>query len=63
MRRINRWSGPRAGLVATLTFALGAGSTDAQTTQDSLPEMGTAAQETLSIDEENRLGRPAARRH
>jgi predicted Zn-dependent protease len=48
-----------AGLVASLTFGLGLG--EAQTTQDSLPEMGTAAQETLSIDDENRLGRMVMR--
>src|SRR5512139_2764790 len=48
-----------AGLVASLTFGLGTGV--AQTTQDSLPEMGTAAQETLSVDDENRLGRMVMR--
>ena len=48
-----------AVFVASLTF--GAGHGVAQTTQDSLPEMGTAAQETLSIDDENRLGRMVMR--
>ena len=53
--------GPLAALLALLTFGLGSGPLGAQTTQDSLPEMGTAAQETLSIEDENRLGRMVMR--
>ena len=49
-----------AGLVASLTLGVGTGVAQT-TTQDSLPEMGTAAQETLSIDDENRLGRMVMR--
>ncbi len=48
-------------LAAALTFAAGCGPAFAQTTQDSLPEMGTAAQATLSLDDENRLGRMVMR--
>ncbi|HET9695188.1 MAG TPA: hypothetical protein VFP48_12470, partial [Steroidobacteraceae bacterium] len=54
-----RHRGLLAGFVAALT--VGAGSSAAQTAQDSLPEMGTAAQETLSIDDENRIGRMVMR--
>jgi predicted Zn-dependent protease len=56
-----RTGGPVAGFVALLTLAFGAGPSFAQTSQDSLPDMGTAAQETLSIDDENRLGRMVMR--
>jgi predicted Zn-dependent protease len=56
-----RSGGLLAGLVAAVTCGLGAGPSVAQTTQDSLPEMGTAAQETLSVDDENRLGRMVMR--
>jgi predicted Zn-dependent protease len=55
----HRSAGCLATLAAALTFGLGQGV--AQTTQDSLPEMGTAAQETLSIEDENRLGRMVMR--
>jgi predicted Zn-dependent protease len=50
-----------AGWVAALTFGVGTAPAIAGTTQDSLPEMGTAAQETLSIDDENRIGRMVMR--
>jgi predicted Zn-dependent protease len=57
-----RSGGPLAGLAAAITFAFGPGPSLAQTaTQDSLPEMGTAAQDTLSVDDENRLGRMVMR--
>jgi predicted Zn-dependent protease len=61
MRQLHRTGGLVASLVAALTYGLGVGPSAAQTTQDSLPEMGTAAQETLSVDEENRLGRMVMR--
>jgi predicted Zn-dependent protease len=61
MRQTIRPGGPLACLAATLTFGLGTGTGVAQNSQDSLPEMGTAAQETLSIDDENRLGRMVMR--
>ncbi|HEX6571152.1 MAG TPA: M48 family metalloprotease [Steroidobacteraceae bacterium] len=61
MRQSIRPGGLLACLAATLTFVLGTGTGVAQTSQDNLPEMGTAAQETLSIDDENRLGRMVMR--
>jgi predicted Zn-dependent protease len=61
MTRHSRSGGLLAGLVAALTFGLGAGTSFAETTQDSLPEMGTAAQETLSVEDEDRLGRMVMR--
>ncbi|MCE3286164.1 MAG: hypothetical protein K0R70_2420 [Steroidobacteraceae bacterium] len=61
MRQSIRPGGLLACLAATLTFGLGTGTGMAQTSQDNLPEMGTAAQETLSIDDENRLGRMVMR--
>jgi predicted Zn-dependent protease len=53
--------GLAAGLVAALVFGFGMGPTFAQNTQDSLPEMGTAAQATLSLEDEYRLGRMVMR--
>lgn len=50
----------RAAVIAA-TFGLGSAPAFAQTAQDNLPEMGTAAQETLSVDDENRLGRMVMR--
>jgi predicted Zn-dependent protease len=61
MKQAHRTGGGVASLAAALTFAAGCGPAFAQTTQDSLPEMGTAAQATLSLDDENRLGRMVMR--
>ncbi|HEX9206698.1 MAG TPA: M48 family metalloprotease [Steroidobacteraceae bacterium] len=53
------------GALASLGVALavfGAGfPAQAQVSQDQLPEMGTAAQATLSVEDENRLGRMVMR--
>jgi predicted Zn-dependent protease len=60
----HRTSAVAAGLVAALTFGFGSSPTVAQTApkaQDSLPEMGTAAQATLSLEDEYRLGRMVMR--
>jgi beta-barrel assembly-enhancing protease len=56
-----RSGGLYAGLAAALTFGFGSAPIQAQPTQDNLPEMGTAAQETLSVEDENRLGRMVMR--
>ncbi len=50
-----------AGALATLVFSAGSWPAAAESTQDSLPEMGTAAQQSLSIEDENRLGRMVMR--
>ncbi len=54
---------PCRALVAVLVFLLAAlpPVTLAQTSQDQLPEMGTAAQQALSLDDENQIGRMVMR--
>jgi beta-barrel assembly-enhancing protease len=61
MRPTSRSGGLLGGLAAAVTFGFGCAPTIAQTSQDNLPEMGTAAQQTLSIEDENRLGRMVMR--
>jgi predicted Zn-dependent protease len=54
---------PCRALVAVLIFLLAAlpPVSLAQTSQDQLPEMGTAAQKALSLDDENQIGRMVMR--
>ena len=54
---------PCRALVAVLIFVLAAlpPVTLAQTSQDQLPEMGTAAQKALSLEDENQIGRMVMR--
>lgn len=48
-------------LLAATVFVAGAPLAQAEVSQDQLPEMGTAAQATLSVDDENRIGRMVMR--
>lgn len=48
-------------LLAATVFAAGVPLAHAEVSQDQLPEMGTAAQATLSVDDENRIGRMVMR--
>jgi beta-barrel assembly-enhancing protease len=54
------WPAVLVGLLATAWLAL-PGPTFASEIQDQLPELGTAAQQTLSIEDEYRLGRMVMR--
>jgi len=55
-----RWRAGLAGLALTAWLAL-PGPLFASEVQDQLPEMGTAAQQTLSIEDEYRIGRMVMR--
>jgi predicted Zn-dependent protease len=56
LRRIRPWALALACLIAVPTVAQGQ-----RASQDSLPEMGTAAQAALSLEDENQIGRMVMR--
>jgi predicted Zn-dependent protease len=60
IKKSRRWPAALAGFLATAWMAL-PGPLFASEVQDQLPELGTAAQRTLSIEDEYRIGRMVMR--